>query len=90
MGSLRSVSGVIGSVVGLVILYFLGGIMFYRVTDAIDESALSPQWAIIFNALRDFFDLSLSIYIFLLIICIIVPLLWIFMGDREDTRGNRL
>ena len=87
-GNLRSMSGVITTVVALVILYFLAGILFYRVMDAIDVDSLSSQWLLLYNVLNSAFDLGLSIFIFMLVFCIITPLLWIFMNQNDG--NNRM
>ena len=76
----RSVSGVVGTFVSLIIIYYAGGIVFYRIYDTVDMSQVSGTWLTILNAVYQFFSLGLSMYLFILILCIIIPLAWIFMG----------
>ena len=83
----KSASGVIVTFISLIILYYVGAIMFYRIYDTVDASSLQGQWLVIYEGLYQFFSLGLSIYTFILIMCIMVPLLWIFIGRRG---GNRI
>ena len=78
----RTVSGVVTTFISLVILYYVGGILFYKVYESLDATTLSNDWLIIYNALYDFFGLGLSIYLFILIFCIVAPLLWIYLGRK--------
>ena len=83
----KSASGVIVTFISLIILYYVGAIMFYRIYDTVDSPSLQGQWLAIYEGLYQFFSLGLSIYTFILIMCIMVPLLWIFIGRRG---GNRI
>ena len=83
----KSISGVIATFISLIILYYVGGIMFYRIYDTVDSGSLSGQWLSIYNGLYQFFSLGISVYTFILILCVMVPLLWVFIGRRG---GNRI
>jgi hypothetical protein len=76
----RSVSGVIATFVSFVIAYYAGGIVFYRIYDTLDASSMSGAWLTVFDATYQFFSLGLTMFMFILILCIIIPLAWIFMG----------
>ena len=84
---LRSVSGIISAVIGLAIIYFVGSIAFYKLYGTIDAAALPAEWATLLNAVYDFFGLGMNILFFMFIICIICPLLWIFLGRK---RGDQI
>lgn len=84
--NLRSVSGVVCTFVTLVFMYYIGGIVFYRVCESLDVESLPSHWFTIYNALYQFFGLGLSIYILLLIFCIFAPLIWIFLGRTRSDR----
>lgn len=76
----RSVSGVVATFVTLVIAYYAGGIVFYRIYDSLDVSELSGTWLTIFDAIYQFFSLGLTMFLFILTLCIIIPLVWIYFG----------
>ena len=85
MGSeFRSVSGVIATVIGLTVVIYVGGIVFYSVYGTLDSTALSDVWLTYYTAIYDFFGIGLSTMLFIFILCIIAPILWIFLGNSDD------
>lgn len=84
---LRSVSGVVTTIIGLVIIFFVGAICFNKIFAELELFTLSPEWENLLYAVYDWFGLGLNILFFIFILCIITPVLWIFLGRR---RGDQL
>lgn len=84
---LRSVSGVLVTIIGLTIIFFVGSIVFSKIFAELELFTLSPEWSNLLYVVYDFFGLGLNILFFIFIICIITPLLWVFLGRR---RGDQL
>lgn len=80
----RSVTGVISTVIGLTIIIYMGSIVFYRVYGVLDTSNLNDQWMTLLVAVYDFYGLGISVMMFLFILCILAPLLWVFLGHTKN------
>jgi hypothetical protein len=90
MGALRSVSSVILTVITLMITLYVGAIVFYSVYGALDPSTLSGTWLVYYNAIHELFGMGLSTIMFLFVLCIFAPLLWIYLGNADEEDGDRI
>ncbi|MBR6448168.1 MAG: hypothetical protein IKS74_06850 [Methanomicrobium sp.] len=90
MGALRSVSSVILTVIALMITLYVGSIVFYSVYGALDPSNLSGAWLTYYNAIYQLFGMGIQTIMFLFVLCIFAPLLWIYLGNAEEEDGDRI
>lgn len=84
--SLRNVQGVISGFCGLILVFFIGSIAFYKIMSMQDPSKLPAAWQVLYNALDSLYSLGLGVLIFLCFLCIFIPVLWIFMGRKNEER----
>lgn len=88
MSNLRTIPGVISTFSSLIILYFVGSAVFYKMIGSIDSTTLPATWVPLYDALNIFFEMGIGIYILISALLFITPLIWIFMGKKngEDYR----
>jgi len=84
MGNMRTVGGVISAFCSLILIFLVGGGVFYKILNATDTSTLPEAWQTLYGALDSVFSVSLSILIFTAFLCAIAPLTWIFLGIRDQ------
>ena len=87
--SLRSVQSVITGFCSLILIFFAGSAVFYKLMSTIDRAALPVAWQTLYDALDTLYGVGLGMILFVAIICILVPLAWIFMGKKggDDYRS---
>ena len=82
-GELRTIAGVIGTFLSLVLILSVGNIVIGSVVNALPTDDLSPAWANLLTAASTMSSISLNISIFILAIIMTVPLYWAFFGNRS-------
>jgi hypothetical protein len=80
---MRTAAGVIAGFCSLILIFLLGGIVFYRILGATDPASLPATWQPLYTVMDSIFGIGLGIYIFAAALCIITPLAWIFMGIKS-------
>ena len=86
--NLRSVPGVISAFCCLILISFVGSAVFYKILSTFGPDTLPPAWQTVYDALNTMYGFGLGLITFVGVICMIIPLTWIFMGKRgrEDYR----